>query len=60
MSKRRQTSPEQGNETKQRTPTFVLELPLQGNASQAARLRAHLEASRQFYNALLSRSANVA
>ncbi len=54
MSKRRQTSPEQGKETKQRTPTFVLELRLHANASQAARLHAHLEAGRQFYNALLS------
>ena len=50
---------EQGKETKQRTPTFLLELPLQVNESQAARLRAHLEAGRQFYNAMLSRSANV-
>jgi hypothetical protein len=41
-------------ETKKRTPTFLLELPLQVNESQAARLRAHLEAGRQFYNAVLS------
>jgi hypothetical protein len=54
MSKKRQTPTEQGKEMKQRTPTFLLELPLQVNESQAARLRAHLEAGRQFYNALLS------
>jgi transposase len=54
MSTKRQITPEQGNETKQRTPTLVLELPLQVNESQAARLRAHLEAGRQFYNAMLS------
>jgi hypothetical protein len=37
-----------------KTPTFLLELPLVAEAGQAARLRAHLEAGRQFYNALLS------
>ncbi|EFH90113.1 putative transposase IS891/IS1136/IS1341 family [Ktedonobacter racemifer DSM 44963] len=36
------------------TPTFLLELPLVVNAGQAARLRAHLEAARQLYNAILS------
>src|SRR5499427_1136571 len=39
---------------KRKTPTFLLELPLVVDAGQAARLRAHLEAGRQFYNALLS------
>ncbi len=39
---------------KQITPTFLLELPLQVEAGQAKRLRAHLEAGRQFYNAVLS------
>src|SRR6266446_4276400 len=39
---------------KPKTPTFLLELPLVVDAGQAARLRAHLEAGRQFYNALLS------
>ncbi|HEY6408659.1 MAG TPA: transposase [Ktedonobacteraceae bacterium] len=39
---------------KQQTPTFLLELPLQVEAGQAKRLRAHLEAGRQFYNAVLS------
>jgi hypothetical protein len=39
---------------KKKTPTFLLELPLAVEAGQAARLRAHLEAGRQFYNAVLS------
>jgi hypothetical protein len=54
MSKRSQGLIEQGKETKKRTPTFLLELPLQVSESQAARLRGHLEAGRQFYNAVLS------
>jgi hypothetical protein len=37
-----------------KTPTFLLELPLRVDAGQAARLRAHLEVARCFYNALLS------
>jgi hypothetical protein len=37
-----------------KTPTFLLELPLVVDAGQAARQRAHLEAGRQFYNAVLS------
>ncbi len=36
------------------TPTFLLELPLQVNAGQAKRIRGHLEAGRQLYNAVLS------
>src|SRR3989449_8253936 len=39
---------------KQKTATFLLELPLQVEAGQAKRLRAHLEVGRQFYNAVLS------
>jgi transposase len=39
---------------KKQTPTFLLELPLDMGPAQAKRLRAHLEAGRQFYNALLS------
>ena len=39
---------------KEKTPTFLLELPLAVGAGQAAHLRAHLEAGRQFYNAMLS------
>jgi hypothetical protein len=40
--------------SKEKTPTFLLELPLAVEAGQATRLRAHLEAGRQFYNAVLS------
>ena len=39
---------------RKKTPTFLLELPLAVEAGQAARQRAHLEAGRQFYNAVLS------
>src|SRR5436190_12991938 len=54
MSKKSQAPTEQGQATKKRTPTFLLELPLHVNEGQAKRLRAHLEAGRQFYNAVLS------
>ena len=54
MSKKSQAPTEQGQATKKRTPTFLLELPLHVNEGQASRLRAHLEAGRQFYNAVLS------
>ncbi|GER87336.1 hypothetical protein KDW_14980 [Dictyobacter vulcani] len=37
-----------------KTPTFLIELPLQLDWSQEADLRAHLEAARCLYNALLS------
>jgi hypothetical protein len=37
-----------------KTPTFLLELPLAVEAGQATRIRGHLEAGRQFYNAVLS------
>jgi hypothetical protein len=40
---------------KQKTPTFLLELPLVVHEGQAARVRAHLEVGRQFYNAVLSK-----
>ncbi|GHO76067.1 hypothetical protein KSD_38380 [Ktedonobacter sp. SOSP1-85] len=36
------------------TPTFLLELPLTIDSGQSTRLRAHLEAARQLYNAILS------
>jgi hypothetical protein len=36
-----------------RTPTFLLELPLQVDWSQERHVRAHLEAARRLYNALL-------
>jgi hypothetical protein len=39
---------------KEKTPTFLLELPLVVEAEQAARLGSHLEVGRQFYNAMLS------
>src|SRR5215472_4899964 len=54
MRKKSQAASDPKKEASKRTPTFLLELPLQVNAGQAARLRAHLEAGRQFYNAVLS------
>jgi len=36
-----------------KTPTFLLELPLQVDWSQESHVRAHLEAARSLYNALL-------
>src|SRR5260221_266737 len=45
---------EERKPSKPKTPTFLLELPLVADAGQAARLGAHLEAGRQFYNAVLS------
>src|SRR5258708_39429380 len=48
------TSTKEAREPKKQTPTFLLELPLVADPAQAKRLRAHLEAGRQFYNALLS------
>ena len=47
-------SPKETREPKKQTPTFLLELPLVVDPAQAKRLRAHLEAGRQLYNALLS------
>jgi hypothetical protein len=38
---------------KSKTPTFLLELPLVVDSSQAKRLQAHFEAARCLYNALL-------
>jgi hypothetical protein len=38
---------------KSKTPTFLLELPLRVDAGQFKRLRAHFEAARCLYNALL-------
>ncbi|TMD01517.1 MAG: AAA family ATPase [Chloroflexi bacterium] len=43
----------QSKHSKENTPTFLLELPLEVEAGQARRLRSHLEAGRQFYNAVL-------
>ena len=44
----------QSKPPKQKTPTFLLELPLEVDQGQAKRLRAHLEVARLFYNAVLS------
>jgi hypothetical protein len=46
--------PQQSTPPKKKTPTFLLELPLAVQAGEAARLPGHLEAGRQFYNAVLS------
>ena len=54
MRKKNQSASDREKKTNTRTPTFLLELPVQVNTGQAARLRAHLEAGRQFYNAILS------
>ena len=55
MRKRqKQSSKDQTAEARKKTPTFLLELPLCVTPSQARRLRAHLDAARQFYNAILS------
>ncbi len=45
---------EERKPSRTKTPTFLLELPLLADAGQAARLGAHLEVGRQFYNAVLS------
>lgn len=47
-------STQESREQQRQTPTFLLELPLLVNADQAKRLRGHLEAGRQLYNAVLS------
>ena len=52
--KHQQTPNKQAEEKSKPTPTFLLELPLRVTACQARRLRAHLEAVRQLYNAVLS------
>jgi hypothetical protein len=52
--RRNQTADKQTTEARKPTPTFLLEVPLRVTASQAKRLRAHLEAARQLYNAILS------
>jgi hypothetical protein len=45
---------EERKPSRTKTPTFLLELPLVAEVGQAARLGAHLEVGRQFYNAMLS------
>src|SRR5215470_7112023 len=55
MRKQHQQTPsKQAEEQRKPTPTFLLELPLRVTAGQAKRVRAHLEAARQLYNAILS------
>src|SRR5215469_10288219 len=54
MPRRRQPRKDQDQPAKPRPPTFLLELPLRVSPGKAKRLRAHLEADRQFYNAILS------
>ena len=49
-----QLDPKPEKEPREKTPTFLVELPLHVNAGQAKRIRAHLEAGRQLYNAVLS------
>jgi hypothetical protein len=52
--KQKQTSEETEKEPHRKTPTFLLELALRVNEGQARRIRAHLEAGRALYNAVLS------
>ena len=54
MARKRQPGTDEQKPARKRTPTFLLELPLQVTSDQAKRLRAHLEAARQLYNAILS------
>ena len=54
MSKKKQTREKREKGPRRKTPTFLLELPLVVNEGQAKRLRAHLEAARALYNAVLS------
>src|SRR5215472_16755988 len=54
MPRQRQTIAAEKTSANKRTPTVLLELPLQVTQGQAKRLRAHLEAARQLYNAILS------
>jgi hypothetical protein len=57
MSKKQKKPPKREKtekELRRLTPTFLLELPLEVHAGQAKRIRGHLEAGRQFYNAVLS------
>src|SRR6266404_7438537 len=57
MSNKQQKPPKREHtekEPRRKTPTFLLELPLQVDAGQAKRIRGHLEAGRAFYNAVLS------
>jgi len=54
MRKKRKKDASSEHEPRRKTPTFLLELPLVLDAGQAKRIRAHMEAGRLFYNAVLS------
>jgi hypothetical protein len=54
MSKKKPKSEQTEKEPRRKTPTFLLELPLSVDEGQAKRIRAHLEAGRALYNAVLS------
>src|SRR5437870_2633468 len=54
MSKKKPKSEQPKKESRRKTPTVLLELPLVVNEGQAKRLRGHLEAGRALYNAVLS------
>ena len=54
MARKRQPGTDEQQPARKRTPTLLLELPLQVTSAQAKRLRAHLEAARQLDNAILS------
>jgi hypothetical protein len=54
MSKKKSTSEKREKELHRTTPTFLLELALRVNEGQAKRIRAHLEAGRALYNAVLA------
>jgi hypothetical protein len=54
MPRPRKPRADQQPSARKPTPTFLVELPLSVTPAQAKRVRAHLEAARQLYNALLS------
>ena len=54
MSTKKNNNEKSELEPRRKTPTFLLELPLQVDTYQAKRIRGHLEAGRAFYNAVLS------
>ncbi len=54
MSKKKPKSEQPEKESRRKTPTLLLELPLVVNEGQAKRIRGHLEAGRALYNAVLS------
>src|SRR6266496_2434117 len=52
--RKKPAEPKKEKEPREKTPTFLVELPLVTNEGEAKRIRAHLEAGRQLYNAVLS------